>query len=108
MRAPGAQTCRWGLIGGTRAITVLYVLMNLVYLRALPVEEMAEHGPHRRGRGHRCSSGPWGARIISAAVLVSTFGCISSTILYAARIYLPMAQDGAVLPVAGASCTRAT
>jgi APA family basic amino acid/polyamine antiporter len=38
--------------------------------------------------------GPWGARLISAAVVVSTFGCLSSTILYAARIYLPMAQDG--------------
>ena len=32
------------------------------------------------------------------AVLISTFGCISSTILYAARIYLPMAQDGLFLP----------
>jgi APA family basic amino acid/polyamine antiporter len=42
--------------------------------------------------------GPLGARVISAAVLVSTFGCISSTILYAARIYLPMAQDGLFLP----------
>src|SRR6185295_11067392 len=32
------------------------------------------------------------------AVLVSTFGCISSTILYAARIYLPMAEDGVFFP----------
>ena len=28
------------------------------------------------------------------AVLVSAFGCLAATILYAARIYLPMAQDG--------------
>ena len=31
---------------------VLYVLMNVVYVRVLPVEGMAESGPHRRsGRG---------------------------------------------------------
>jgi APA family basic amino acid/polyamine antiporter len=42
--------------------------------------------------------GPAGARIITVAVLISTFGCISSTILYAARIYLPMAQDGVFFP----------
>jgi APA family basic amino acid/polyamine antiporter len=27
-------------------------------------------------------------------VLVSTFGCLSATILYSSRIYLPMARDG--------------
>jgi APA family basic amino acid/polyamine antiporter len=27
-------------------------------------------------------------------VVISTFGCISATVLYAARGYLPMAQDG--------------
>jgi APA family basic amino acid/polyamine antiporter len=42
--------------------------------------------------------GPVGAKLINVAVVISTFGCISSTILYAARIYLPMAQDGVFLP----------
>jgi APA family basic amino acid/polyamine antiporter len=42
--------------------------------------------------------GSLGAKVINVAVLISTFGCISSTILYAARIYLPMAQDGVFLP----------
>ena len=88
-----ARSLPWGLVGGTLAVTALYVLMNLVYLRALPVAQMADTGRI----GETAASvlfGPWGARIISAAVLVSTFGCLSSTILYAARIYLPMAQDG--------------
>ena len=34
------------------------------------------------------------ARWLSAAIVVSTFGCLASTILYSARIYLPMAEDG--------------
>jgi basic amino acid/polyamine antiporter, APA family len=87
------RTIPRGLIGGTAVITVLYLLMNLVYVRALPVESMAESG--RIGEAAAAVLfGPWGARVISAAVVVSTFGCLSSTILYAARIYLPMAQDG--------------
>jgi APA family basic amino acid/polyamine antiporter len=38
--------------------------------------------------------GPGAARLISLAVLISTFGCLSATILYSSRIYLPMAEDG--------------
>ena len=31
---------------------------------------------------------------MSLAVVISTFGCLSATILYSSRIYLPMAEDG--------------
>ena len=81
------------LVGGTALVTLLYLLVNLVYVRALPVEAMDSSG--RIGEtAARVLFGDVGARLVTAAVLVSTFGCISSTILYAARIYLPMAQDG--------------
>jgi APA family basic amino acid/polyamine antiporter len=86
-----------GLIAGTVAVTVLYVLMNLVYVRALSVEDMART-PRIGEAAAQALFGPVGARLITAAVLVSTFGCISATILYAARIYLPMAQDGVFFP----------
>jgi len=78
-------------------VTLLYVLMNLVYARALTVEQMAA-SPRIGEASAAVLFGPGGARLITAAVLVSTFGCISSTILYAARIYLPMAQDGVFFP----------
>ena len=86
-----------GLITGTLAVALLYVLMNLVYGRALTVEQMAA-SPRIGEASAAVLFGPAGARIITAAVLVSTFGCISSTILYAARIYLPMAEDGVFFP----------
>ncbi len=86
-----------GLITGTLAVTLLYVLMNLVYVRALTVEQMAA-SPRIGEASAAVLFGPAGARLITAAVLVSTFGCISSTILFAARIYLPMAQDGVFFP----------
>ena len=82
-----------GLISGTIAITVLYLLMNLVYIRALPVEAMGQTG--RIGEAAAAVLfGPAAARLVSLAVVISTFGCISATVLYAARGYLPMAQDG--------------
>ena len=82
-----------GLITGTVAITVLYLLTNLVYIRALPVTAMAETG--RIGEAAAVVLfGPFAARLVSLAVVISTFGCISATVLYAARGYLPMAQDG--------------
>jgi APA family basic amino acid/polyamine antiporter len=86
-----------GLIAGTGAVLVMYTLLNLVYLRALPVAEMA--GTPRIGESAAAALfGPTGARLVTLAVLVSTLGCLASTILYAARIYLPMAQDGVFFP----------
>ncbi len=86
-----------GLIGGTIAVTLLYTLMNLVYIRALSVEEMGQTGRIAEAAS-AVLFGPVGGRIITVAVLISAFGCISATILYAARIYLPMAEDGVFFP----------
>jgi APA family basic amino acid/polyamine antiporter len=97
MRRPG-RDLPIGLIAGTAAVTLLYTLMNLVYMRALPIGVMAE-SPRIGEATAVVLFGPWGGRLITAAVLVSTFGCISSTILFAARIYLPMAEDGVFFPV---------
>ena len=81
------------LVAGTAAVTALYFLANLVYLRALPMAALAASGRVAESAA-TVLFGPWGARLVSAAVLVSTFGCLSSTILYAARVYMPMAEDG--------------
>jgi APA family basic amino acid/polyamine antiporter len=92
LRDPGRSLPR-GLILGTGVVLVLYMLLNLVYIRALSVPEMA--GASRIGEAAaQVLFGPTGARLVSLAVLVSTFGCLSSTILYSSRIYLPMAEDG--------------
>jgi basic amino acid/polyamine antiporter, APA family len=82
-----------GLISGTIVIMVLYLLTSLVYIRALPIAAMAETS--RIGEtAAAVLFGPFAARLVSLAVVISTFGCISATVLYAARGYLPMAQDG--------------
>jgi APA family basic amino acid/polyamine antiporter len=92
MRNP-ERTLPFGLVWGTVIVMALYGLINLVYFRALSLEEMAAS---RRIAETAATAlfGTGGGRMISFAVLVSTFGCLSATILYSSRIYLPMARDG--------------
>ncbi len=92
MRDPARNLPR-GLLWGTATIMALYILLNLVYFRALPLAEMAAT-PRIGETAAAALFGGGGARLVSAAVVVSTFGCLSATILYSSRIYLPMAQDG--------------
>ncbi len=82
-----------GLIAGTLLILALYVLLNLAYFRALPVAGMAAT-PRVGEAAAEALFGLTGGRLLAAAVVLSTFGCLSSTILYSSRIYLPMAEDG--------------
>ena len=92
MRDPGRNLPR-GIIAGTAAVGALYILVNVVYLRTLGIEGIAA-SPRVGESAATALVGPLGARLFSAAVVLSTFGCISSTILYSSRIYQPMATDG--------------
>ena len=91
MRDP-ARTLPFGLVWGTLLVMGLYAAINLVYIRALTLEEMAATRRIAETAAVALFGGG-GGRLISVAVLVSTFGCLSATILYSSRIYLPMARD---------------
>jgi APA family basic amino acid/polyamine antiporter len=92
MRDPG-RTLPRSLLTGTVVVIALYLMTNVVYFRALPIPALAET-PRIGESAAAALFGPVGARLVSAAVVVSIFGCLSATILWAARIYLPMAEDG--------------
>jgi APA family basic amino acid/polyamine antiporter len=81
------------LLIGTVIVTAIYVLVNVVYVRALAPSEMAA-SPRIGETAAAALLGPRAARLVSGAVLLSIFGCLSSNILTCSRIYLPMAQDG--------------
>ena len=81
-----------GMIGGTALIGLLYLLVNLVYFRAMPLGDLGASA--RIGEAATTALlGPTAGRLLAAAVLVSIFGCISSAIIGASRLGLPMSQD---------------
>jgi len=80
------------LILGTLGITLLYVLINVIYLYALPIEEMK--GVIRIAeRSSAALFGGSAAALISVAVIISVFGSLNGSILAGPRVYYAMAQD---------------
>ena len=100
---------------GTGAVIFLYVAVNYVYLRVLPLagSETAaltdllargiQHAPEDRvGTAvMQVMLGSAGASLMAAAILVSTFGCNNGLILSGARVYYAMAKDGLFFRAAG-------
>lgn len=80
------------LILGTLGITLIYLLMNLVYIMALPLDKMK--GVTRIGElASTQLFGPTATHFFSAAIMISIFGCLSATIIYGPRVYYAMAKD---------------
>jgi APA family basic amino acid/polyamine antiporter len=87
------RTIPRGLTLGVLAVTVIYVLINFVYLLALPLEKIS--GVVRVGElAASALFGGGGAALFSALVMVSVFGCLNANILFGPRVFYAMARDG--------------
>lgn len=82
----------WGIAG----IAVLYVAVNLAYLRGLGFEE-ARQTPTPAADVVRQVVGPWGAQAISFLVMVSALGAINGMLLAGSRIYAVVGEDHQLL-----------
>jgi APA family basic amino acid/polyamine antiporter len=82
-----------GLVAGVLVVIAAYALLNVVYLRALPIAELGATSRVAEVATRRLF-GDAAARAMTAAVAVSAFGCLAATILYSSRVYQPMAADG--------------
>ena len=81
------------LILGISFIALVYLLVNIFYVRALPINEMA--GVVRIGE--KATTNVFGetyGSAMSALILISIFGCLSANIIYGPRVFFAMAQDG--------------
>jgi basic amino acid/polyamine antiporter, APA family len=87
------RTLPIGLTAGTATVGALYLLVNLVYVRALTVDEMAITPRIGEAAAHTLM-GPVAGRAVALLIVLASFGCLASTILYTSRLYLPMARDG--------------
>jgi basic amino acid/polyamine antiporter, APA family len=80
---------------GTGVVLLLYIACNFVYLSVLPMPELA-HVPQDRVATAvmEAAFGGMGAKLMAAAILVSTFGCVNGMLLAGARVYYAMSRDG--------------
>lgn len=84
-----------GIIG----VILIYVLINTAYLYVMPIDEMiAAINQNENSIAAVVVTnklfGTGGTYIISAMIMISTFGCTNATILVSSRIYYAMAKKG--------------
>jgi basic amino acid/polyamine antiporter, APA family len=85
------------LIAGTLSVIVIYLLVNVAYLRTLGLDGLAASlTPAADAAGHWL--GASGDRFVAAAIAISTFGFLDLCILAPTRVYYAMANDGAFVP----------
>ncbi|MDE1193467.1 MAG: amino acid permease [Arachidicoccus sp.] len=90
------------LVLGTLIVTVLYVVVNLVYLAVLPLKDIAFAANDRVAITASVKIfGIIGTAIIAILVMVSTFGCVNGLVLTGSRVYYSMAKDGLFFKKAG-------
>ena len=93
------------LLMGTTVVCVIFFACNWAYYRALPFFGAPHGGLLEQGMQHAAEDrvataavevmlGGHGARLMAAAIMVSTFGCINGMVLAGARVYYAMAKDG--------------
>ncbi|MCF8447593.1 MAG: amino acid permease, partial [Bacteroidia bacterium] len=83
------------LMLGTGGVTLLYLFSNLVYVKALSLEQIQTAEFDRVGTLlMNTVFGSTGAILMAIMIMVSTFGCINGLTLSGARVYYAMAKDG--------------
>jgi basic amino acid/polyamine antiporter, APA family len=81
------------LISGIIAVTIIYALINAVYVYALPLDSIIQSQAVVREAGAALFSPRIGA-LLAVVVAISTFGAMSAAILATARMTYAMARDG--------------
>ena len=82
------------LLIGTATVCSIYLLTNVIYVRALPFAAI-QHAPEDRVATAvmEVIVGSKGAGLMAAAIVISTFGCMNGMSLAGARVYYAMAKD---------------
>jgi basic amino acid/polyamine antiporter, APA family len=97
---PGRNIPR-ALVGGMLVVMGIYLLANLAYFYALPIEEVARSNSTRYRAALPVASnaamtflGTSGGKLVAVAFIVSALGALNGSILSNARVPYAMARDG--------------
>jgi basic amino acid/polyamine antiporter, APA family len=85
------------MVLGVLIVGVVYVAMNMTYLYALPLEQVAQHETIAQTSAEVLFS-PAAATWLSALIALSVFGALACAVLSCARVYYAMALDGIFFP----------
>jgi APA family basic amino acid/polyamine antiporter len=87
------------LFFGTLVVTIIYILINVVYVSVLPMKDIAFAPADRvAASASYFIFGEAGAVLIAVMIMISTFGCNNGLILSGARVYYTMAEDRLFFP----------
>ncbi len=101
IRDPG-KTLPRALLIGCGTVVALYLMANAAYVLTLSLAEIQNAENGRVGTATMQAIFPsFGAKLMAAAIMVSTFGCVNALVLSGARVYYAMAQDGLFFRRAG-------
>jgi len=81
------------MVLGVLAVGAIYIAMNVTYVYALPLKEVAQHETIAHAAAAALFS-PGAAVWLSLMIAVSCFSAAATCTLSGARVYLAMAQDG--------------
>jgi APA family basic amino acid/polyamine antiporter len=85
------------LIAGTVTVVVIYLTVNVVFLRAMGLPGLAATQTPAADAASRMF-GAWGDVFMSGAIAISTFGFLDLSILAPTRVYYAMAADRLFVP----------
>jgi basic amino acid/polyamine antiporter, APA family len=87
------------MIGGTAFVAVVYLLLNVVYLSALPITELAQEPIVPVAEKVAAALwGPQSGRLVAAILCLSIAGAVSAMTWAGPRVYWAMARDGMISP----------
>lgn len=87
------------MIGGTAFVAVIYLLLNVVYLSALSITELAQEPIVPVAEKVAAALwGPRGGQLVAAILCLSIAGAVSAMTWAGPRVYWAMARDGMISP----------
>ena len=87
------------MIGGTAFVAAIYLLLNVVYLSALSITELA--GEPIVPVAEKAAAALWGpqsGRLVAAILCLTIAGAVSAMTWAGPRVYWAMARDGMISP----------